>query len=85
LEGVNNPQKRASLNAFCFLNSRNSKAIEKWKQGGRGAERSGGKKVGVRGWGGLGRCLETFINKQKRGDQKVNLDQEKRFSFTRVK
>jgi hypothetical protein len=68
LEGVNNPQKRASLNAFCFLNSRNSKAIEKWKQGGGG------------GWGGLGRCLETLINKQKTKDQKVNLDQEKRFS-----
>jgi hypothetical protein len=80
LEGVNNPQKRASLNAFCFLNSRNSKPLKSGnKVGGERREEVG------EGWGGLGRCLETFNNKQKRADQKVNLDQEKRFRFTRVK
>jgi hypothetical protein len=57
LEGVNNPQKRSSLNAFRFLNSRNSKAIEKRRE-------EGGGLGGGEGWEDALRL--SIINKRER-------------------
>jgi hypothetical protein len=64
LEGVKNPHKRAYLNAFCFLNSRNSKPLKSGNKVGGERREEGGGFGGGEGWEDALRL--SLINKRER-------------------